>query len=154
MNAPSPPLCPRHPRRTWAAGLAAALLLSACVDGPAPRTYDLFLIDKIARDGKIASCDRDALAAQRDIECANARRAATAVQLGEERRRREALERESASKIEALRREFEAQRAAAATAAAAEAAAYDEMWAAPPAAADDAAPNAAAPSMAPAQPAP
>jgi hypothetical protein len=70
------------------------------------------LTDSIARDGTLARCDRDPATAQTDIECANARRAALAVQLEEERARRTVLERESAAKIEALRREFEAQQRA------------------------------------------
>lgn len=128
MNRLLVPSPHRRLRPQWVLGLAVALLVSACSDGPPPRSYDYFLLDKIARDGKIAGCDRDPVAAQRDIECANARRAATAVQLREERERRQALERESEAKIEAIRREFEAQRQAEAAAAAAAAAAYDELW--------------------------
>src|SRR5690606_20291428 len=92
--------------------VAAAVAGAACSPQPAPRSYDFFLNDSIARDGTLARCDRDPAAAQTDIECANARRAALAVQLEEERARREALERESAAKIEALRLQFEAQRRA------------------------------------------
>ncbi|HEX6995542.1 MAG TPA: hypothetical protein VF339_15515 [Gammaproteobacteria bacterium] len=87
-----------------------AAAASAC-SPPPPRSYDFFLNDSIARDGTLARCDRDPVAAQTDIECANARRAALAVLLEEERARREALERESQAKIEALRREFEARQA-------------------------------------------
>lgn len=85
--------------------------ITAC-SPPPPRTYTFFLEDSIARDGVLARCDRDPAAAQVDIECANARRAALEVQLQEERERREALERESAAKIDALRREFEARQRA------------------------------------------
>ena len=95
----------------FAVVIAAVVAASAC-SPPPPRSYEFFLNDKIARDGTLARCDRDPVAAQTDIECANARRAALAVQLEEERARREALERESAARIEALRREFEAQRRA------------------------------------------
>lgn len=91
--------------------VAAAVAVASACSPPPPRSYDFFLNDSIARDGTLARCDRDPVAAQTDIECANARRAALAVQLEEERARREALERESAAKIEALRRAFEAQRA-------------------------------------------
>lgn len=92
--------------------LSATLLASAC-SPPPPRTFDYFLDDQIARDGVLARCDLDPVAAQTDIECANARRAATTIQLRLERERREELERESAAKIEALRRQFEAQQLAA-----------------------------------------
>src|SRR5690606_4735262 len=104
--------------------VAAAVAVASACSPPPPRSYDFFLNDSIARDGTLARCDRDAATAQTDIECANARRAALAVQLEEERARRTVLERESAAKIEALRREFEVQQRARAaeaeTAAAAE----------------------------------
>jgi len=102
---------------------AAGACVAAC-SPPEPRSYEYFLADKIARDGVLARCDADPVAARADIECAQALRAALAVQLEEERARREALERESAARIEALRRQYEAERQAreAAAAAAAEAA--------------------------------
>src|SRR5690606_2019902 len=56
---------------------AAGAALSAC--SPEPRTYEYFLADKIARDGVLARCDADPVAARADIECAQARRAALAV---------------------------------------------------------------------------
>src|SRR5690606_10271622 len=99
--------------------VAAAVAVASACSPPPPRSYDFFLLDSIARDGAIARCDLDPVAAQTDIECANARRAALAVQLDEERARRAVLERESAARIEALRREYEAQRARAAAAEAA-----------------------------------
>jgi len=116
----------RFARVGLAAAVAAAAVASTACSPPAPRSYDFFLLDSIARDGTLARCDRDPIAAQSDIECANARRAALAIQLEEERERRAALERESEAKIEALRREFEARRAREA-AAAAEAAALAEL---------------------------
>ncbi len=94
-----------------AAASAVALSSTACSPPPTPRSFELFLADSIARDGALARCDRDPAGAQTDIECANARRAALTLQLHEERARRAALERESAAKIEALRREFEERRA-------------------------------------------
>src|SRR5690606_2359939 len=90
--------------------VAAAVAVASACSPPPPRSYDFFLNDSIARDGTLARCDRDPVAAQTDIECANARRAALAVRLEEERARREALEREAAAKIEALRRALEAGR--------------------------------------------
>ncbi|MFO7285962.1 MAG: EexN family lipoprotein [Gammaproteobacteria bacterium] len=113
-----------------------AALAAACVagcKGPEPRSYEYFLEDKIARDGVLARCDADPAAARTDIECANALRAALTIQLQEERARREALERESAERIEALRRQYEAERqareaAAAAAAQAAERALYPEEF--------------------------
>jgi hypothetical protein len=90
-----------------AATIGAALLLGAC-SRPAPRTFDFFLADRMVREGVIARCDAHPLESQRDIECANARRAATAEQLQEEQAKRKELERESERKLEALRRQYAA----------------------------------------------
>jgi hypothetical protein len=60
--------------------LFAALALNAC-SRPVPRSFDFFLEDPIVRDGVIARCDAHPLESEKDIECANARRAATAEQL-------------------------------------------------------------------------
>src|SRR5690606_73134 len=122
---------PRFFRAALAAATAGACL-AAC-SSPEPRSYEHFLTDKIARDGVLARCDGDPVAARTDIECAQARRAALAVQLEEERARREALERESAARIESLRQQYEAERqareaAAAAAAAAAERALYPDEF--------------------------
>lgn len=88
--------------------------------------------DRIAREGVIARCDLDPGAAQNDLECANARRAAATVALREERARREELERESERKLRELRAQFERREQAAreAVAAAARAAeeAYEAQW--------------------------
>ena len=116
----------RFARGRFLGAVTVAVVVTSACSPPPPRSYDFFLTDSIARDGTLARCDRDPTGAQTDIECANARRAALAVQLEEERARREALERESAAKIEAMRREFEAQRAAR-EAAEAEAAAQAEL---------------------------
>lgn len=121
----------RHTYR--AAGAVAALTaIGACTE-PAPRTYSFFMEDSIARDGVLARCDREPERAQRDLECANARRAATAVLLSEERQRREELERESERKLEALRRQVEAEQRALKEAELAEAerAAYEALYDAP-----------------------
>lgn len=111
------------------AGLLGVASLAAACSPPEPRSYEYFLENKIVRDGALARCDSDPGAARTDIECANARRAALAVQLQEERARREALERESAARIEALRRQYELERQAReADAEAAAAAAERELY--------------------------
>ena len=95
MNNEQSTMAPnRHALRLIGA-LGAAFLAAACSPSE-PRSYEYFLENKIVRDGALARCDRDPAAARTDIECANARRAALAVQLQEERARRQALERESA----------------------------------------------------------
>lgn len=120
--------CAARPLRSV---ILVALSLCAACSPPPPRSYDFFFQDSIARDGALARCDRDPDAA-RDIECANARRAATAVQLQEERSRRQLLERESEQKLEALRQQFAAEQRAAreaeAAAIAAAKAAYEAQW--------------------------
>jgi len=115
-------------------GLIASLcLLTAGCSGPEPRTYDDFMEDRIARDGTLARCNRDRESTARDVDCANARRAASAVALLEERARREELERESERKLAALRAQIvsrdRARREAMAAALAAAEAAYDAQWA-------------------------
>lgn len=118
-------------RRTFSAACAMTLLLTAC-SPPPPRSYDFFMEDSIARDGVLARCEQDLESAQQDIECANARRAATAMLLREERMRRALLEQESERKIETLRQqvalEQQAAQEAALAAAAAAQAAYEAQW--------------------------
>lgn len=117
-----------------AACLASALGLSlaACGSPPPKRTFDDFMEDRIARDGTLLRCDADPQAARDDIECANARRAAAAIELSKERERRKALEQESERKIAALKQEMREReriaREAALEAARAEREAYEARW--------------------------
>ncbi len=88
--------------------------------------------DGLAREGVLTRCNQDRDATLADEECANARRASAAVALAAERARESGLERESETKLLALR-EREAQRTAAeqgaATASrAATEAAYEARW--------------------------
>jgi len=114
------------------AAVAMCLMLAACEEPVPPRTYAEFMDDQIAREGTIARCDEDPEALARDLECANARRAAAAIALRQERERREALEVESQQKIEALKQEMvERERIAteaALAAARAEREAYEALW--------------------------
>jgi hypothetical protein len=83
--------------------LLAAAVLAACAPRPEPRTISDFMEDGFARDGVLARCNEDADALL-DEECANARRAATAVALEADRRERQVvLESESAGKLLAVR---------------------------------------------------
>ena len=107
------------------------LLLTAC-QAPQPRSFADFMEDRIARDGTIAHCNQNLEETLNDIECANARRAAAAIALRQERGRREAFELESERKLEALRYEMiERERIIRETtlaAARAEREAYEAMW--------------------------
>ena len=86
-------------------GLSGALLLallSGCEE-PQPRTFEEFMEDQFARDGTLVRCNEYRDETLNDIECANARRAASVVALREEQERRQQLEVESARKIDELR---------------------------------------------------
>jgi hypothetical protein len=116
-----------------ALGVAASLaVLCAACDGPKPRGFNDFVNDRIARDGTLARCNQDRDATLRDIECANARRAAAAVAVRAEQARREQLELESERKRAALRdsvaRQQQLEQEAAAAAEAAAQAAYEAQW--------------------------
>lgn len=110
-----------------AAGLAVVFAagLAAC-DRPPPRTFNDFMEDSIAREGTLARCNQDRDATLNDLECANARRAAAAVAVREERERQARLALESQRKLLALRadaaRQQEAEERAAAEGA------YEAHW--------------------------
>ncbi len=74
--------------------MLTCLTLVACNE-PRPRTFTEFLEDAAAREGTLVRCNADRDASANDLECANARRAAAAVALDEERARRAELEAES-----------------------------------------------------------
>lgn len=121
-------------RRSRPICVAAALcvLLTACSDPPRPRTFAEFMDDAIARDGTLARCNGEPDGALQDLECANARRAATTIALRQERERRETLERESQRKIDELKQTMldheRIAREAALAAARAEREAYEALW--------------------------
>jgi hypothetical protein len=106
--------------------------LGAACEQQAPRTFEDFREDAIARDGALARCNQNGVAAAEDVECANARRAAEAAAVAAERARKDELERQSELTLIALRDRQAvaaeaAQRAALEARAAAEAA-YDAQW--------------------------
>jgi hypothetical protein len=119
-------------RRGALFAMAGLLCLIAGCEEPQPTSFAEFMEDEFARDGTLVRCNEDRDATLDDIECANARRAAAAIALREERARREALEIESERRIAELRAEVERERAAAALAhqraEAAARAAYDAQW--------------------------
>lgn len=120
-----------QPRCVIFAALGTLCGLTACEE-PQPISFAEFMDDPIARDGTLARCNEDRDATVADIECANARRAAAAIALRDERARREALELESERKLAELRAQVELERAAAREAQllaeAAARAAYDAQW--------------------------
>jgi hypothetical protein len=122
---------PRH-LKAVACTCGLALLAAACVK-PEPRRFEEFMDDSIAREGTLARCNRNREETSNDIECANARRAASAVALVHEREQRAELERESERTLVDLRAQIErrdrAKREAMAAALAAAEAAYEAQWA-------------------------
>jgi hypothetical protein len=120
-----------HQRCATYAVVGILCLLSACEEEQ-PTSFAEFMDDDIARDGTLARCNENRELTSTDIECANARRAAAAIALREERARREALELESERKLAELRQQVERERAAAREAQlmaeAAARAAYDAQW--------------------------
>jgi hypothetical protein len=115
------------------AGMVVLLAaFGAACEQQEPRSFADFMDDAIARDGALARCNQDRTAAENDIECSNARRAADAVAVAQERAREEARERQSERTLIALRDraafEQEAAARAAAEARAAQEAAYDAQW--------------------------
>lgn len=113
-------------------GAIVVLAALAACEQHEPRSFQDFMEDAIARDGALARCSRDPVAAAPDVECANARRAAEAVAVAAERARKVELEAQSERRLIALRDraalEQEAVEQAAAEAQAAEAAAYEAQW--------------------------
>jgi hypothetical protein len=83
--------------------LLLAAALAACAPEPEPRSIIDFMDDGLAREGVLIRCNRNREETLTDAECANARRAATAVALRAERERAPALEQESEAKLLALR---------------------------------------------------
>lgn len=128
--APSP-----SARAPWGGHAAVVLgcLLAAACSKPDPRGFDEFMEDRIAREGVIARCNQNRGNVETDIECANARRAASTIALREEQARRRELELESDRKLALLRAEIErrdrAKREAMEAALAAAEAAYEAQWA-------------------------
>jgi len=132
----------------WTAALRAcgvALVLAAIASGcerPAPRTFEEFMEDGYARDGVLTRCNHDRAATLDNVECANARRAAAAVAVQDERARQNALDAQSERKLVAMRdraeRDQQAEQEAVDAAKAAEDAAYEARWRGSNAAAHDA----------------
>jgi hypothetical protein len=116
---------------TWLCLAAAGLALGGCEE-PRPLSFTEFMEDDFARDGTLARCNEDREASAGDIACANARRAAMAIALREERARREELEAESerlrAELRERIAQQQEAERLAREAEEAAERVAYEAQW--------------------------
>jgi len=122
-------------------------VVAGCVDEPRPRSYQEFMDDPIAREGTLARCNQERDVTAGDLECVNARRAASTTAARAEAARAEQFEAESDIKREALRDRVGAQQLAARRveeqAKRAEEASYAAQW--------ESAPQATSPQAAPPQ---
>ena len=97
-----------------------------------PRSFDYFKEDGLAREGVLARCNLDRDASEKDIECANARHAASVVEAELEQARSGELAAQSERKLAAMRERYaraeQAEHEAALAAKAAAEAAYEAQW--------------------------
>ena len=142
--------------------LIVAVLAVACEQEAArPRSFEYFKEDVLAREGALARCSLETDTTESDVECENARRAASAVGAEIEQARSQGLAAESERKLTAMRarsdRVEQAEQDAALAAKAAAEAAYEAQWRDPKAAPvgqlrDDAAYNVESLSQVPTRP--
>jgi len=120
--------------------IVAALTVACEPEAVRPRSFDYFNEDGIAREGVLARCNLDRDASENDVECANARHAASAVAAEIEQARSSELAAQSERKLSAMRdrsaRAQQAEQQAAAAEVAAAEAAYEAQYRDPKAGAE------------------
>ena len=92
--------------RVWPKAVVTLLFaatVAACAPQSAPRSVLDFMEDGLARDGVLTRCNRNHDEALDEVECANARRAATTLAVEAERVRAAEFDRESERKLAAMR---------------------------------------------------
>ena len=82
--------------------LCGLALLAACAEEPPPRSVQEFMENPIALEAAMVRCSQNRSETRYDAECVNARQAITIIEAKEDRARRDALEKQSARKREAL----------------------------------------------------
>ena len=82
--------------------LCGVALLSACAEEPPPRSVQEFMDNPIALEAAMVRCSQNRSESRYDAECVNARQAVSIIEAKEDRARRDALERQSERKREAL----------------------------------------------------
>lgn len=82
--------------------LCGAVLVSGCNNEPPPRSVQEFVDNPIMLEAAVVRCSQNRAESRYDAECINARQAISIIEAKEERARRDALERQSAAKREAL----------------------------------------------------
>lgn len=82
-------------------GLAFAV---GCTEEPKPRTVNEFIDNPMMLEAAVVRCAQNRAQSRYDAECVNARQAVSILETREERARRDAFERESDRKRQALRR--------------------------------------------------
>jgi len=83
--------------------LLFAATVTACAPQSGPRSVLDFMEDGLARDGVLTRCNRNSDKSLDEVECANARRAATTLAVEAERVRAAEFDRESERKLTAMR---------------------------------------------------
>lgn len=82
--------------------LCGAVLVSGCDNEPPPRSVQEFVDNPIMLEAAVVRCSQNRAESRYDTECVNARQAIAIIEAKEERARKDALERQSAAKREAL----------------------------------------------------
>jgi len=72
-----------------------ACVTAGCVQEPRPRSYTEFMEDSFAREGTLARCNQDREGTANDVECVNARRAASSLAARADEAQREQRDAES-----------------------------------------------------------
>ncbi|MEM9171392.1 MAG: EexN family lipoprotein [Pseudomonadota bacterium] len=91
-------------------GLVGSLLgvLAGCSEPPEPRTIYAFEQDKAALDAKLLECFADSKMLRTDIECKNARLAASKIARAEREARQSGMQQASARQVDARRQQLDA----------------------------------------------
>ncbi|MEN7343438.1 MAG: EexN family lipoprotein [Pseudomonadota bacterium] len=87
--------------------LLGAVVLCGCKPVETPRSVDDFIADPIAVDSKLMSCRQDRRQAAKDVECANARAAASRLELDREKDELAAIRVEAENELSQMRAQRE-----------------------------------------------
>ena len=82
--------------------LCGVVFVSGCNNEPPPRSVQEFIDNPIMLEAAVVRCSQNRAESRYDAECVNARQAVSIIEAKEERARKDALERQSAAKREAL----------------------------------------------------
>ena len=89
------------------AGYTAVIALCGCKPEQSTRSVDDFIADPISVDAKLMSCRQDRRQAAKDVECANARAAASRLELEREKEELAAIREEAEAELSQMRAQRE-----------------------------------------------